>query len=111
MEYALLAYSDGDRRPSNEIEPAIAAVLKRPEVTGWVRLQSAESATTVRGEARRTFLSDGPFVESKEFLGGVILVSAENLDGALAIATELQELGLPAAIEVRPVLEQELARA
>lgn len=111
MEYALLAYSHADRRATNEMEPAIAAVLKRPDVIGWVRLQSVESATTVRGEPRRTFLSDGPFVESKEFLGGVILVSAENLDGALAIATELQELGLPAGIEVRPVLEQELARA
>ncbi len=114
MKYALLAYSSGPgsgERRTDEIPPAIAAVLERPTVTGWVRLQPAESATTVTLEARRTLLTDGPFVDSKEFLGGLILVDADNLDGALAVATELQELGSTAAIEVRPVLEQELAGA
>ena len=53
-------------------------------------------------------MTDGPFVDSKEFLAGLILVEAENLDGALAVAAELQELDVTAAIEVRPVLEQEL---
>jgi hypothetical protein len=111
MKYALLAYSRGEQRPSDEIDPAIAAVLDRPGVTGWLRLQPAESATTVRLEARSTLLTDGPFVDSKEFLGGLILVEADNLDGALAVAAELQELDVSAAIEVRPVLEQELSGA
>lgn len=114
MKYALLAYRSGpgsrDSR-TDEIDPAIAAVLERRAVTGWVRLQSAETAMTVRLEARRTLLTDGPFVDSKEFLGGLILVEADNVDGALAVAAELQELGFTAAIEVRPVLEQELAGA
>ena len=74
------------------------------------RLQPAESATTVQHEAGKTLLTDGPFIDSKEFLGGLILVEADNLDGALAIAAELQELD-PGAIEVRPVLEQELGGA
>ena len=110
MQYALLIYGSGHggRRPTREIHPAIAAVLDRPEVTGWVRLERAESATTVTLAERRTLLTDGPFVDSKEYLGGLILVEAENLDGALAIATELQELGTTTAIEVRPVFEQEL---
>jgi hypothetical protein len=114
MKYALLAYSRGEtsREPgAREMHPGIAAVLDRPNVTGWLRLQAAESATTVRLEARRTLLTDGPFVDSKEFLGGLILVDAENLDGALAVAAELQELDLTAAIEVRPVFEQELGGA
>jgi hypothetical protein len=111
MKYALLAYSREERRPTDEIRPGIAAVLQRPDVTGWVRLAPAESATTVKLEARRTLLTDGPFVDSKEFLGGLILVEADNLDGALGVAAELQELGFTAAIEVRPVLEQELAGA
>jgi hypothetical protein len=50
-------------------------------------------------------LTDGPFVDSKEFLGGIILVEAEDLDGALAVAAELQALDVTAGIEVRPVLE------
>jgi hypothetical protein len=111
MKYALLTYSKaetaGERRP-REIHPAVAAVLERPDVSGWVRLQPAESATTLRLESRRVLVTDGPFVDSKEFLAGMILVEAENLDGALAVASELQELGLTAAIEIRPALEQEL---
>jgi hypothetical protein len=39
-------------------------------------------ATTVRLEARKTLLTDGPFVDSKEFLGGLILVEADNLEPA-----------------------------
>ena len=114
MKYALLAYTKGEtpggRRP-REMHPGVAAVLDRPNVSGWVRLQPAESATTVRLEPRRTLLTDGPFVDSKEFLAGLILIEAENLDGALAVAAELQELDITAAIEVRPVLEQELGGA
>jgi hypothetical protein len=107
MRYALLAYNSGGTTGPREMHPAIAAVLERPDVTGWVRLQPADSATTVRLEARKTLLTDGPFVDSKEFLGGIILVEADDLDGALAVAAELQELGRTAAIEVRPVLDQE----
>jgi hypothetical protein len=53
-------------------------------------------------------LTDAPFVDIKEFLAGLILVEAESLDGALALAAELQEIDVTVAIEARPVLEQEL---
>ena len=114
MKYALLAYSRGrssDGPQTREMAPGVAAVLDRPNVSGYVRLQPGESATTVRREARRTLLTDGPFVDSKEFLGGLILIEADDLDGALAVAAELQELDVTVAIEVRPVLEQELGGA
>jgi len=113
MKYALLIYSKGDveRRRTREIHPSIAAVLERPDVTGFVRLQPGETGTTVRLEAAKTLLTDGPFVDSKEFIAGLIIVEAENLDGALAVAAELQELDMTAAIEVRPVLEAELGGA
>ena len=114
LKYALLAYSKeetfGEPR-TREMHPGIAAVLERPNVTGWLRLLPAESATTVRLEARKTLFTDGPFVDSKEFLGGFIVVEADNLDAALAVAAELAELDVAAAIEVRPVLEQVLAGA
>jgi hypothetical protein len=114
MKYALLAYNRGEtsgERRSREMHPAIAAVLERPDVTGFLRLQPAESATTVTLAARKALLTDGPFVDSKEFLGGLILIEADDLDGALAVAAELQELDFTAGIEVRPVLEQELGGA
>jgi hypothetical protein len=109
VQYALLIYGEGDgERATGEIHPAIAAVLERPNVTGWVRLHRPPSATTVRLEARKTLLTDGPFVDSKEYLGGLVLVEADTLDGALAVAADLQGLGFTAGIEVRPVFEQEL---
>lgn len=112
MRYALLAYSNLDARAhrteaeQRRVSAGIAGILGRPEVTGWLRLQDGDSATTVRHAHGRTLLSDGPFVESKDFLGGFIVVEAENLDGALAVAGELQELEGTVAIEVRPVDEE-----
>jgi hypothetical protein len=88
------------------ITAAVLDVLERPNVTGWLRLQDAESATTVRRERGTSLVTDGPFVDSKDFLGGFVEVEAENLDGALALAEELQELRPWGAIEVRPVREE-----
>jgi hypothetical protein len=117
LRYALLAYSNIDVREQRteeeqrRISARIDEVLARPNVTGWLRLQDIGSATTVRREQGRTLLTDGPFVDSKDFLGGFILVEAENLDGALAVAGELQELQGAGAVEVRPVREEPLVGA
>jgi hypothetical protein len=117
LRYALLIYNDSEvlaRRPQDEhrrINDGIAEVLERPTVTGWLRLRNVEAATTVRYEQGRTLLTDGPFLDSKDYLGGFVVVEAENLDGALAIAGELQELRTAGAIEIRPVLEENLVRA
>jgi hypothetical protein len=116
LRYALLVYNDAemrDRSPEERrrINAGISEVLQRPEVTGWLRLQDGESATTVRHEQGKTLLTDGPFVDSKDFLGGFIIVEAENLDGALAVAGELQELRAAGAIEVRPAREGPLVGA
>jgi hypothetical protein len=106
-----LAYSNFDARDQRteaqqrRINAGIAEVLARPDVSGWLRLHDADSATTVRHEHGKTLLTDGPFVDSKDFLGGFILVEADSLDGALAVADELQQLEGTQAIEVRPVLE------
>ena len=114
MRYALLAYGNTgvrDRTPEDErrrVNARIADVLERPNVTGWLRLGDVESATTVRHERGRTLISDGPFVDSKDFLGGFIVVEAENLDGALSVAEELQEFRAAGAIEIRPVREEDL---
>jgi hypothetical protein len=119
LRYALLAYSNIDvleQRPEEEqrrINAGIAEVLARPNVTGWLRLQNTESATTVRVDSATgvPLLTDGPFVDSKDFLGGFILVDADNLDGALAVAAELQECQRAGAIEIRPVREEPLTGA
>src|SRR5260221_11005582 len=110
MKYALLIYStiaDRDRASAEDrerINALVGDVRGRPEVTGWLRLRDVETATTLRSEQGKSLLTDGPFVESKEFLAGFVVVEADNLDGALAIADELQDARAGAgAIEVRPV--------
>lgn len=117
MRYALLLYSNievFDQTPDQErrrINAGVVEVLERPNVSGWLRLQDVESATTLHHEQGRTLLTDGPFVDSKDFLGGFIVVEADDLDGALAVAGELQELRGAGAIEIRPVREDDLVGA
>jgi len=115
MQYALLIYNpdDGAEQSQRTIAPSVAAFLARPDVTGWIRLHAAGSATTVHHQEGRTLLTDGPFVDSKEFLGGLVVVEAANLDGALAVAAELTELrpGRIVAVEVRPVRGEKISGA
>ena len=108
MQYALLAYDSAEDtdRTTRPISGTLATLLDRPNVTGWARLHADESATTLRNDEGRMLLTDGPFVDSKEYLAGLILIEADNLDGALAIAEELLQQTRPGtAIEVRPILD------
>jgi len=108
MQYALLVYSppEDTDRAARPIPRALAARLDRPDVTGWARLHAEESSTTLRNDDGRMLLTDGPFIDSKEYLAGLILIEAGNLDEALATAGELLRQTRPGtAIEVRPVLD------
>jgi hypothetical protein len=117
VRYALLVYGNVDIRDRTtqeerrRINAEVDTVLARPNVTGWVRLEEVETATTVHYREGRTLLTDGPFVDSKDYLGGFIVVEAENLDGALAVAEELQLMRTACAMEVRPVREEPLVDA
>ena len=107
MQYALLAYAppEDTDRATRPIPGTLAALLEGPNVAGWVRLHADEAATTLRNDEGRMLLTDGPFIDSKEYLAGLFLIEADNLDGALAIAQELlQETRPGSAIEVRPLL-------
>ena len=106
MKYALLIYGSAPTgEASREMPREIAAVLDRPGVAGWTRLHGIDSATTVRREQGKRLLTDGPFVDTKEYLGGLVIVDAADIDGALAVADELLSVRPGVAIEVRPLLE------
>jgi hypothetical protein len=108
MQYALLAYTPAENtdRVTRPISGSLAARLAQPDVTGWARLHADESATTLRNDEGRMLLSDGPFIDSKEYLAGLIMIEAGNLDAAIAIAQDLlQETRPGTAIEVRPILD------
>jgi hypothetical protein len=110
MRYALLIYAPAEeetrQRAARPISGTLAALLDRPDVAGWVRLHAEESATTLRNDDGRALLTDGPFIDSKEYLAGLIMIEADNLDGVLAIAEELLHETRPGtAFEVRPILD------
>lgn len=64
-------------------------------------LRAPATAKTVRTSAGKLSITDGPFAEIKEFLGGIILFKAEGMDEALQIASR-SPLARFAALEVRP---------
>jgi hypothetical protein len=68
------------------------------------RLRPVASATTVRVRNGETLVSDGPFAEMKEQLGGFYLIDANDLDEAIAWAAKLPS-AKHGSIEVRPVWE------
>lgn len=108
MQYALLVYApsddaDDESRPMPE---AVVAALDRPEISGWSRLRGQGSATTVRHQGAEMLLTDGPFIETKEYLAGLFLIEADNLDKALSLAEHLlQSTRDGVAIEVRPIFD------
>jgi len=67
-------------------------------------LQPTSTATSVRIQDGKKLITDGPFAETREQLGGYFLIRAENLDQAIEIAGEIPA-GRWGTVEIRPVLE------
>jgi hypothetical protein len=70
------------------------------------RLQPTQTATTVRIREGKAKVTDGPFAETKEQLGGYYVVEAENLDAAIEWAKKIPTATY-GSIEVRPIWEME----
>ena len=112
MKYLLQIYpADGEfdglsEDEQNAIVGEYLALRQSPAVIGGDQLQPVETATTVRVENGQTLLTDGPFVEAKEHLGGYMVVDADDLDTALEIAARIPAARMGGAIEVRPLVER-----
>jgi hypothetical protein len=65
-------------------------------------LQSVKNATTVRVKKGKTSITDGPYVETKEQVGGFILMEAKDLEEAIRLASNIPPARL-GGVEVRPV--------
>jgi hypothetical protein len=112
MQYLLLIYedesveqnsSDADREKLyaayNEFTEELRASGK---MLGCNALKGIETATTVRTKGGETALTDGPFAETKEQLGGYYLIEVDDLDEACAIAAKIPAAAT-GSIEVRPI--------
>ena len=114
MKYLLQIYPPAareelDRMPEDERQAIVEeylAIGRSPEVIGGQQLQPIETATTVRVENGETLLTDGPFVDAKEHVGGFLLVQADDLDVALDIAARVPAARMGGAVEVRPLIER-----
>jgi hypothetical protein len=110
-QYMLLIYSPADSRPSpeqmaDEMPKWFSYTQELQESGAMVAgdaLQPVDTATTVRVRDGETVISDGPFAETKEALGGYYLVDVPDLDAALAWAAKIPNVGY-GSIEVRPVV-------
>jgi hypothetical protein len=112
VKYALLIYSNEPEWESlsDDERAAIygeyAAVSETPGILGGEELEAAATATTVRVQEGELLTTDGPFVETKEMLGGFFLFEADNLDAALELAARIPAARRGGAVEVRPVVER-----
>jgi hypothetical protein len=75
-------------------------------VLGGDQLQPPETATTVRVDGGRTLTTDGPYVETKDALGGYFLFEAEDLDAAIELASRIPAARFGGSVEVRPLVER-----
>jgi hypothetical protein len=116
VKYMLLIYSDRDAYAALSAETQgqintdyftyTQQIIDSGEFVAGDPLQGVETATTVRRHGGQRTLTDGPFAETKEVLGGYYLVDVKDLDRALELAELLpgvqHEIDV---IEVRPLMD------
>ncbi|MEO5767303.1 MAG: YciI family protein [Polyangia bacterium] len=115
MQYVLLIY--GNEETWNQLSEAekgkVSVEMGRfaqelgqsGKLRGGNPLQPVATATTVRMKNGKSLITDGPFAETKEQLGGYMLIEAANLDEALAIVARMPAASPHVAIEIRPITE------
>jgi hypothetical protein len=115
MLYALLLYSQESALPERMTEEQRQAFYadfrafnrelgEKDTFRAAQRLRTADTATTVRVTDGETFVTDGPFAETKEALAGFFLVECADLDEALAWVKRMPSARI-GAVEIRPVFE------
>jgi len=111
MKYMLLIYADEQAWTETEREHCygesteLANQLKsRGQYLGASPLQPVSTATSVQVRSGKQLVTDGPFAETREQLGGYFLVEARDLDEAISIAARIPG-ARKGTVEVRPVVE------
>ena len=116
MRYLLMitaADADGHQIPPEEEAAAMAAYAAfnaeagaAGALLGGERLRPSGTATTVRVRGGETLITDGPFAETKEHIGGFYLIEAEDLDAAIRWAERIPG-AVFGSVEIRPIWEME----
>lgn len=109
MQYALMIYVDPTAQEGrSEAENAAItaeymAIRSDPQVRDGAELAAAETASTVRAQDGQSFITDGPFADTKEVFGGYFIVDVDDLDAAIELAGRIPAARMGGAVEVRPL--------
>ena len=114
MRYMLLIYGeevqqdDGPAAEAPEISPPWLEytdwLLREGIHTAGERLAGSSSATTVRARDGARMITDGPYAETKEVLGGYYIIECDDLDKALEAAARCPAVAFGGSVEVRPII-------
>jgi len=114
MKYMLLTYLDEkkwlalspeeQKREMDQCAPHVEKLLGTKKLLAGAPLHPTSTATTIRYRDGRRVLTDGPFAETREQLGGYTIIEAKDLDEAIAIASGFVGTSTIASIEVRPIV-------
>lgn len=111
-QYMLLIYGDPSNAPSADDDPEgqyaawlnyTNALTASGAMVSGAPLEDTDAAATVRVRNGETAVSDGPFADTKEVLGGYYLVDVPTREDALALAAKMPNIEY-GAVEVRPVV-------
>lgn len=115
MQYLLLIYdqesqwgklSESERnKVYKEYGDFTEAITKSGHYLGGHQLHPITKATTVRVRDSKKLVTDGPFAETKEQLGGYYMIEASDLDDAVGIASRIPSARF-GSIEVRPIVQR-----
>ena len=115
MKYMILTYLDEkawlamseqeQQREMSSCAPHVEKMLAAKKVLAGAPLHPTSTATTLRYREGRRLLTDGPFAETREQLGGYTIIDAKDLDEAIAIANGFLGTSPIATLELRPIVE------
>src|SRR5258707_8532856 len=115
MKYMMLTYLDErawlrlspeeQKRQMDECGPHVQKLLAAKKLLAGAPLHPTSTATTIRFREGRRVLTDGPFAETREQLGGYTIVEANDLDEAIAIASGFIGTSTVPTIELRPIVD------
>ena len=115
MKYMLLTYLDEkawlslspeqQQTEMSKCAPHVEKLLASKKLLAGAPLHPTSTATTIRYREGKRLMTDGPFAETREQLGGYTIIEARDLDDAIAIASGFIGDSNLATVEVRPIVE------
>jgi hypothetical protein len=118
MRFASLGYTNGWVSISEEERDAMLgsciafdeARLKSGQWLSGIGLQGVRTAKTLRAKAGQVIVTDGPFAETKEYLGGVVVLALKDLNDGVAMLSKHPALPFGLIIEIRPIDQETQTR-